>query len=196
MSRPARPASTRASLCLSPCGAAPATPAIGGGHGSNHRTRRRARRASRLGGGLCHPGRGGAPGDAGDANLRRHAAGPGSPARRAARAGCHPRRHGGNRHLLATGARYPGERFHRHRRQRLAHAQRAWAQDGREGRRVDRRPAPPRAGARQLRAAAGDQGAARADPAPQGGGRQHGGGAQPHAAAARKRRHQARRRDE
>ena len=47
MSRPARPASTWANLCFPPCGAASAT-LVGGGHGSNHRTRRRARRAPGL----------------------------------------------------------------------------------------------------------------------------------------------------
>ena len=103
----------------------------------------------------------------------------------------------GDRRLLAAGARRArGWRLHPDRRQRLAHAQRARPRDRREGRRVDRRPGPARAGARQLRAAARGPGAARPRPPPRGAGRHAGGGAQPHAQAARERRDQARRRDE
>ncbi len=161
------PVSTWASLCLPSRGAAPAT--IGGGeHGSHRGTRRRARRAPGLGGGLCHSRRGGAPTDQGGAQLRHHAPGPRGPARLAARERGHARRDGGDRRLPAARPRRPGGRLHPDRRQRPPHQGGAGPQDRREGRRVDRRAGPARAGARQLRAPAGGPGAARAGAPPQG----------------------------
>ena len=68
--------------------------------------------------------------------------------------GGHACQHGEHRRLLAPGLCRPGGTLRSDRRQRSAYPQRAWTQDRREGRRVDRRSGAPWADRQELRAAA------------------------------------------
>ena len=186
-------ASTWGSFCLRFAALRP-PPVVGGGHGSSGRMLRRPRRPPGVGGRVRPPRRGGTQAAQGGPDLRHGDGGPGRPARLAGGPRRDPCRDGEHRGLLEAGLRCPGGTLRADRRQRPPHQGGAGPQDGREGRGVDRRSGPARAGARQLRAAAGDPRAARpgaAAPVAVGGADD---GAQPHAQAARDGQHQARQR--